>query len=212
METRNTIWGVIFDKAARHVAANKMGKLVRQGVELTAGCFLGALVIFPDQTSSLLWEGVIAGNYAAPKFVLMTGLFFQRKTVFRIFRKAYFWVKAKRAEKVEDKFMDKIPVAELTDYLIRNRHFRREGINGVRATFGLNMERYNSLAGRLEANGVLVRGTNNGRILADSWTRQTLFDYLGGYYKSEHLIPRFKITRINGAGKIRLEKSQLVAV
>lgn len=209
METRNTILGVIFDKAARHIAANKAGKLVRQGVELSIGLFLGALVIVPDQTVGLIQAGFEAGNYAAPKFFLMTIAFFNRKSIVRILRKVYFFVKAKRAEKLEDKFLDKIPVAELTDYLIRNRHFRREGVNGVRATFGLNMERYNALAKRLEANEVLVRGVNNGRILADHWSRQSLFDYLSGYYESADMIPRFKITRINGGGKVRLEANAI---
>lgn len=198
------ILSILTDKIALHIAANKTGKLCRQLLELFIGLTIGAVIISPDFVSGLFWAAISAYNFAFIKSIFLMGVFFKRKSVIRFFRSTYFFAKKRRAENLEEKFLDNIPIPELTDYLIRNRHFRREGVNGVRMTFGLNMERYNKLAKNLEDSGVLVRGTNNGRILDAHWSRQSLFDFLSGYYESADMIPRFTINRIRG-GKVRLD-------
>ncbi len=176
-----------------------MLKITKKLFELIAGLFLGVVLVAPDMAFSHVQKLVTLENYAIVKLLFGLGVFFYRKSILRRFRAA----RQARYEG-EEKLLDNIPVAELTDYLVRNKHFKREGENGVRETFGLNMERFNNLAKKLEENQVLVRGENNGRILAPHWSRQTLFDYLSGEKKSVDLEPRFTVHRIGG--KVRLDR------
>ena len=134
-------------------------------------------------------------------------VFFGRKAIIRAIRRVGRFFEKRKAIVNDEKLIDDIPVAELVDYMLRNKRFKREGINGVRATFGLNMEKFNHLAKKLEENQVLVRGENNGRVLAGNWSRQALIDYLSGQKHSSNLQPRFTIHRIGG-GKVRLMKDQ----
>lgn len=209
---KKTILGVFAEKLTDHVAAHRVGQLARQAAELTAGLILGALVVAPDPIINFLSETLKSSNFAVPKFATVMILFYCRKTIVRVIRTVARQSTVNKAIKAEEKLIDNIPTAELVDYLIRNKHFKREGANGVRATFGLNMEKFNALAAKLEKNGVLVRGENNGRILAPTWSRQSLFDYLAGKEKSADLAPRFKICRIGAGAKIRLDKPEIARV
>jgi len=214
METQKTsIAMVLAQKLANHIATHSVRQLLWQLVELAVGVFFGALLISPDGTLELIRSGLTYSDYAPLKIMAVMALFFHRKTIIKKVRLYTNKTVAKHVQKdvnkSGEKLIDNIPVTELVDYLVRNNHFRREGVNGVRSTFGLNMEKFNALAKKLEENGVLIRGENNGRILDDKWSRQSLIDYLSGVQKSIDLIPRFRIHRIGG--KIRLDKNEIMA-
>lgn len=206
---KQTITGILKDKITRHLAAHRAGQLARQAAELAAGGLFGAIVVSPDQVFNFLFETLKTQDFAPIKFCGVFFLFYFRKNIIRAIRSFRRDQAIKKMVQEREHLLDNIPAIELVDYLMRNRHFRREGVNGVRTTFGLTMERFNALAQKLESNGVLVRGPNNGRILADHWTRQTLFDYLSGNAKSADMMPRFTITRIGSGGKVRMDKNQL---
>lgn len=203
--------GVLADKFVGHVQSHKFSQLFWQFLELAAGLFLGALLVAPTQILAGLEYVAKIEDFAVPKVVVFSFLFFGRKTIVREFKRLGRFFENRKAVANQEKMIDNIPVPELVDYMLRTKHFKREGMNGVRATFGLNMEKFNRLAKKLEENKVLVRGENNGRILDGHWSRQALIDYLSGEKRSADLQPRFTIHRIGG-GKVRLMKDQFQAV
>lgn len=207
MQKSPSLLGVIKTKIVGHVQNHKASQLFKQAVELAAGVFLGALFIAPAEIMAGAEFLLKTNDYALPKMVGVMTVFFGRKSIIRTIKGMSKYFERKKAVKNQEKLIDDIPVAELVDYMLRNKHFKREGMNGVRATFGLNMEKFNRLAKKLEENKVLVRGENNGRIVAGHWSRQALVDYLSGEEKSVDLLPRFTIHRIGG-GKVRLMKDQ----
>lgn len=207
-----TIIGTVKTKVASYLANHSAGQIFKGVIELICGGILGALMINPDPIINWAVQGLQNSNYAIPKAGLVMAAFFYRRWIFRVFRAFRRTAKVQKAIKAEDKLIDNIPVPELVDYLMRNKKFTREGVNGVRATFGFSMDKFNALAKRLEENGVLVRGENNGRVLADNWSRQTLIDYLSGSKKSADLIPRFKIYRIGANAKVRLDRPEIPAL
>lgn len=201
--------GVIKNKIVAYVDDHKASQLFKQVVELLAGVFIGAIFVAPAQIMESTEFLLKTNDFALPKMVGVMILFFGRKFIFSYVKKTRQSLHIKKAMLSEESFIDDIPVAELVDYMLRNKHFKREGVNGVRATFGLNMEKFNRLAKKLEENKVLVRGENNGRILAGHWSRQALVDYLSGEKKSVDLLPRFTIHRIGANNKVRLMKPEL---
>lgn len=202
---RHTLAGVLSDKLIAYVRVNKTGRILRKLAEVVAALILGVLVLYPAEVLAAIDSLLKLNNFAVPKVTVVAAAFLGRKSIIRMFKRCAKFVHSFSLQ--HEKLLDGIPVAELTDYLIRNKHFRREGINGVRATFNLNMEKFNHLASKLEENGVLVRGENNGRILASHWSLQSLNEYLSGSEKSKDLTPRFIIHRIGG--KIRLDKTEM---
>jgi len=206
MQTIDTpsFWKIIFAKILLHIHSHKLTQLIKQCVGLIIGIFIGAAIVVPEITFEALKWMATTRSYAFPKLAMVFTLFFYRKNLMRFFRR----LTRKSPVIRQEKLIDNIPVSELTDYLIRNKHFKREGVNGVRATFGLNMEKFNRLANKLEENGVLTRGENNGRFLSERWTRQTLIDFLSQTEKSETMVPWLRIHKIGG--KVRLEKQELM--
>lgn len=206
-ETHATLGEVLGEKIVAWVRLNKASRLFRKGLELIAGVFLGGLVIAPAQVAGGFMNLLKMNDFVVLKVTVILTVFFGRRAIIRLFRRCSKHVQnLSRGE--DEKLLDAVPVPELVDYLMRNKHFKREGINGVRATFGLNMERYNRLAQKLEENGVLTRGENNSRILSDRWSRQSLIDYMSGVEHSKDLEPRFRITRIGPNAKIRLDRNE----
>lgn len=201
--------GVLMAKLAGYVKEHKASELFGQLLELTAGLFLGSLLVAPTQIMAGAEYLLKIEDFAIPKVVGFAILFFGRKAIFRTFKRVGRFFEKRKAIINDEKMIDSIPVAELVDYMLRNKHFKREGVNGVRATFGLNMERFNRLAKKLEENKVLVRGENNGRILDGKWSRQALIDYLSGEKRSADLQPRFTIHRIGAGNKVRLMREEL---
>lgn len=212
MQTLNespTLSGVVKVKVTRYIQKHKTKQLFGQALELIGGGLIGATLIAPNQLLSFGEFLLKTNNFAIPKVVVGLVIFFGRKSIIRKFL-LYFsriWPVVDDGEKL----LDDIPVTELVDYLLRNKHFKREGINGVRETFGLNMERFNRLAKKLEETKVLTRGENNSRILESSWSRQALIDYLSGEEKSTDLKPRFTINRIGSNHKTRLMRDEIPA-
>lgn len=203
--------GVIKNKIVAHIETHKASQLFKQALELMAGVFIGAIFVAPTQIMEGAEFLLKTNDFAVPKVVGVMIAFFGRKAILRNIKRAGRFFEKRKAIINDERLIDDIPVAELVDYMLRNKHFKREGINGVRATFGLNMEKFNRLAKKLEENQVLVRGENNGRILAGHWSRQALIDYLSGEKKSVDLLPRFTIHRIGANNKVRLMKPELIA-
>lgn len=207
-----TLRGVLWGKFVDHAKAHKMGQLTRQGVELVAGLVVGAAIIAPHQMSELGSYILTVGDYVIPRVVLVTGLFFTRKKIMKAYKRFKRHAETQEAIENEEALIDGIPVNELVDYMVRNKKFKREGVNGVRTTFGLSMEKFNRLAKKLEEMDVLVRAENNGRVLNTKWSRQALVDYLSGEEKSEDLAPRITIRKINNDGKMRLMAAEIKGV
>lgn len=207
-----TLASVLAAKLVGHVQNHKFSELFWQLSELILGLFFGALLVAPTQILSSIEYVLKIESYAVPKLVGFTILFFGRKTIFRTLKRIGRFFEKRKAVINDEKMIDNIPVPELVDYMLRNKHFKREGVNGVRATFGLNMDKFNRLAKKLEENKVLVRGENNGRILDGKWSRQALIDYLSGEKHSTNLQPRFTIHRIGAGHKVRLMREELASV
>lgn len=206
-----TLKTALWLKIVNFVYRNSPAQLARKAGELFLGGFLGALALKPSQIIDFVSVGLKAQNYATVKMAVMLVLFFNRKYIFRFLAKKYQSFSANLQVEGKEKLVFGIPISELADYLMRNRHFKREGINGVRSTFGLNMEKFNLLASGLESAGVLCRGDNNARFLKPEWTRQTLVDFLGQNEKSKNIKPIIKITRIGQNEKIRLSTQEIAA-
>lgn len=208
-DPRPTLAGVIADKVIAYVRANRTGRILKKGLEIITALILGVLALYPAEVLAAIDSLLKLNNFAVPKVTVVAAAFLGRKSIIRMFKRCAKFVHSFSLQ--HEKLLDGIPVAELTDYLIRNKHFKREGVNGVRETFGLSMERFNKLAAKLEENGVLIRGENNGRILDTKWSRQTLIDYLSGTEKSVDMQPHFKIHRIGVGAKIRLDREEFAA-
>jgi hypothetical protein len=209
---KQTIGGVIAEKIAGHIRAHKFTDLLKQAVELIAGLFIGAVFAAPGHVLAAFEWMITTHGYVIPKVVGVMMLFFYRKSFVKIYSKAkrHFAKRASASEK--EKLIDGIPVSELADYLIRNTNFKREGVNGVRETFGLNMEKFNRLAQNLERRKVLKRGESNMRILDGRWSRQALIDFLGQSEKSGEAESWFRVFKINDeTAKVRLDKHEIAA-
>lgn len=201
---RPTLVGVLVEKLIVYVRANKSGRILRKLAEVVTALILGVLVLYPAEVLAALDSLLKLNNFAIPKVSGVAVAFLGRRSIIRMFKRCAKFVHSFSLQ--HEKLLDGIPVVELSDYMIRNKHFKREGVNGVRETFGLNMQKFNKLAARLEENGVLVRGENNGRVLDAKWSRQTLIDYLSGTEKSVEMQPHFKIHRIGVGAKVRLDR------
>ena len=213
METNTnptTIKNVFQGKILQFIANNTMGSLAKKLAELCVGLVLGAFIFRPAVVGSFILETLKTEDYAIPKVLGFITIFYCRKLIYKIPGKAR---NVKRKIDVHfaeaHKQLDGIPVDELADYLIRNKNFRREGINGARQTFGLRMEKYNQLAKKLEEHGVLVRGENNLRVLSPKWSRQALMDFLSQSESSKTMGPWFRIHRIGANAKVRLDRQEI---
>lgn len=211
MQPAPTLSGAIAAKVAGHVQNHKASQLLKQVAELLCGLLVGALLVKPVQVMAGIEYLLKIESFAIPKVMGFFILFFGRKAIMRNVRRIGRFFEKRKAALNDEQLLDGIPVSEMVDYLLRNKHFKREGVNGVRATFGLNMERFNRLAKKLEENKVLVRGENNGRMLDGHWSRQALIDYLSGEERSIDLQPRFTIHRIGESNKVRLMKEEMPA-
>lgn len=211
-----TLGGVLAEKVIGHIKNNNIKTLSLQAAELFFGAFLGSLLVAPNQIMAGVENLLKTQDFALPKFVGFAILFWGRKFIFRTikgliraFQRIGRRIETQKAIQNDEPLLDGIPVPELVDYLLRNKKFKREGVNGVRQTFGLNMERFNRLAKNLEEVKVLIRGENNGRELDGAWSRQALIDHLSGERKSSELKPRFVIKRIGDNHKQRLMRNEL---
>ena len=208
-EYKNTIGTVIAAKIASYIENHNFTQILFALVELITGIFIGAVILEPNIAANGFAWMVTTRNFAIPKMLLFVTAFFYRKNIFRFAKKTFRFLRNFHKPNIDEKLIDNIPVSELTDYLIRNRHFKREGINGVRATFGLNMEKFNQLAIKLEEAGVLERGENNGRFLSDRWSRQSLIDFLSQTEDSQKILPLLRIHQIGSNAKVRLDRKEI---
>lgn len=203
---KSTLRDALTEKLVEHIRDRKPGQLLKQVIELFAGLLVGAVVVAPHQMSELGIFLLSANEYVLPKVVLFVGFFFLRKRIRRLFRRIKRNSEREKVE-AEDSLIENIPVRELADYLMRNKNFKREGTNGVRETFGLNMEKFNKLAALLERKKILTRGENNMRVLDGRWSRQALIDYLA---QEEAGDGWFRIFKINDpAAKVRLDNTEI---
>jgi len=211
---QTTFRGIVWGKFLRFIENNTVTSIAQKLTELFLGLFLGVLLFKPDAVANAALTMLKMQNFALPKIMAGLIIIYGRKFVYKIpgkIRKFRIVLAQANVQKMHNPVIDGIPIDELADHLIRNGHFRREGINGVRATFGLRMEKFNALAGRLEANGVLVRGENNLRVLAPKWSRQALIDFLSQTDKSKNMTPWFRVHRIGEGAKIRLDRQEITA-
>lgn len=205
---RDSVGSVIGEKIIDHLRAHSLAQVGFQLTEVAAAVLIAWVLIDP-QTGLHAAHGIIAaGNYALPKMVGAFAAVRYRREAWQLAKRA--WRKVSSQSPADEKLVFGIPAIELTDYIVRNRHFRREGANGVRATFGLNMDKFNALAGELESAGVLERGENNGRVLAAQWSRQALLDFFG-QQDSRKLSSWFRIHTFQASDetKVRLDREEI---
>ncbi|TXH08070.1 MAG: hypothetical protein E6R04_11640 [Spirochaetes bacterium] len=206
--TKQTLRGVFWNKFLRFIEKNSIGYLAKKTVELLLGGLIGAMLVKPDIVINFISEVVKTHDFAVPKIAAGILIIFSRKLFYRIPGKIRKFRKKLINQTGEaNKLIDGVPVPELADYLVRNKNFRREGVNGARETFGLNMKKFNVLAGKLEKAGILLRGENNMRILAPRWSRQALIDFLAQEKIDSGWFRVFKIG--DPTVKIRLDRQEI---
>lgn len=211
-EYKQTIRSVISGKLLKFIADNSIGSLLKKTAELILGMVFGAFIFRPAMIIDFIRETLIMQDYAVPKIMAGFLIFYCRKLLYKIPGKIRRLKKKFENHSIEvSKMVDGIPVDELADYLVRNGNFRREGVNGVRETFGLRMDKFNRLAGKLEQNGVLIRGENNLRKLAPKWSRQALIDFLSQSESSKVMTPWVRVHRIGENAKIRLDRQEILS-
>jgi len=198
---RETIGGVIGGKMIEHLKENSISKVSFQLFEIGGGLMLAWVLIDPHGGISAAVSIASAGGYALPKIVGAFAAVKSRKACWRACKRAARY--ARRRSVKAEKIICGIPASELVDYLVRNKHFRREGANGVRETFGLGMQTFNSLAATLEDAEILERGENNGRVLGERWSRQALADFFNQKSGLRSWL------RVRGGEKIRLDSDEI---
>jgi len=204
-----TITGAVSERIAGYIRGHKFTDIIKKTAELISGLFIGVALLTPDHvTESLLWCATVR-NGAIPKLVVVMSLFFYRRAIARFISRLFRWAHARDLARQKEKLIDGIPVSELADYLIRNGNLKREGVNGARETFGINMDRFNRLANNLERLHILERGENNMRILAGRWSRQALIDCLSQSESSGAAEPWFRVFRVGEAAKVRLDRHEI---
>lgn len=200
----SSLISVLWQKVVAYVERKKTVYLFRKAMELIAGLTIGFIIIKPYAVLNFILSIIQYQNFALPKLSLGIAIIFSRKAAFRFFRK----IQRKELGLDQEKLIEGIPVAELADYLIRNGNLRREGINGVRATFGIaNMEKFNRLASNLERRKILTRGDNNMRVLSGRWSRQALIDFMA-QPENENW---FRVHRIGEGNKVRLDRKEILS-
>jgi hypothetical protein len=202
---------IFFSKIISHLKNHTMRQLLKQLLLAFGGIITGALLVAPTQTIAVLEYVFTTHEYIASKIALVALGFIYRKTVIRFFRRVQKLSHKRQIMQDQEKLIDGIPVSELADYLIRNGNFKREGINGVRATFGIyNMDRFNRLANNLEQRKILKRGENNMRVLEGTWSRQALVDFLSQSEDSGKEMQYFRVHRVGDNAKVRLNKEEIL--
>jgi hypothetical protein len=212
MENTQTITGAVASKISSYIASHKFTEIIKKTAELFCGFFTGVALLAPDSVSeAMLWCATVRNN-AIPKVVVIMCLFFYRRQIARFIARLFRWAHARDIARNKERLIDGIPVSELADYLIRNGNLKREGVNGARETFGLNMERFNRLANNLERLRILERGESNMRVLSGRWSRQALIDCLSQSNDSRSADPWFRIFKVGGGEKIRLDKTEIAQI
>jgi hypothetical protein len=210
MENHETIATVFAEKLTGYIRGHKFADLIKKVAELAAGFFIGVAILAPGHVIDGLWWMATARNGAILEAIAIMSLFFRRRAISRIFGRLVRFAHKRGIMAAKERLIDGIPISELVDYLIRNGNLKREGANGARETFGLNMDRFNRLANNLERLHILERGENNMRMLAGRWSRQALIDCLGQSESSGSAEPWFRILRIGDpSAKVRLDKEEI---
>lgn len=216
-QTQNTIYpkmtlrSVFWIKFIRSVEQNKTTYLFKKALEFLVGLSIGFMLYKPMAVLDIATKVLSFQEFVIIKIFLGVSLFFMRKRIVTFYKKVSRWVRNRKVSKSKEALIDGVPVSELVDYLFRNNNFKREGVNGARETFGLNMDRYNRLAQALEDKNVLVRGENNMRVLSKSWSRQSLIDFLSENPKSQQMKSYFRVIKINDpSAKVRLNKDEIM--
>lgn len=206
-----TILGAFKKKFANYLYETPLKQIFYRFLYLCFGVGIGVAIVFPSAMVAFLENGFAFKNYVLPKLALWCVLFAYWRHLLSAPRKTRVLFNRMKRKLTKEKTIDGIPAMELADYLIRNKSFKREGLNGARETFGLSMKKYNRIAQNLEKTGVLVRGDNNSRVLDETWTRQTLVDFLKYSRDSRELSKKVNIVnRLTANPKIRLAKQELV--
>ncbi len=211
-QINQTFGEVVGGKIIAHIRDRKAKHLLKEIAELIIGLFLGAAIIAPQKVIVTLINIFSYNGFVIMKVIVTLAIFFYRKSIIRLFKKVRkFHMKHQIVE--TDKLIDGIPVHELADYLIRNNNFKREGINGVRETFGISsMEKFNRLANNLEYKKILKRGENNMRVLDGRWSRQALIDFLSQSKDSGDGENWFRVFKINAPqAKLRFDKKEILS-
>lgn len=174
-----TITAAIKIKMTNYVHQNKMSKIFKGLRTVCYGVLCGFFLMMPSVVIKGAHMAVTANDYSLLKFLAGFILVTKFSLLAKYIRKIRIETKKYRMKRAHPRnLIMGIPAEELVEYLIVNRHFKREGSNGVKQSFGLSIRRYSKLAETLEQNGILERGDNNSRILKNGWTRQSLLDYL----------------------------------
>ena len=197
--------GIFAEKLANHIRETPARKLARQMSGIFTFFLISFVVISPRSAGLLAWWCFSAGGFIVAKIAIAWGVWRFRRKIAYFPRRVRNW-RARRANR--GKTIDGVPIAELVDYLVRNKAFKREGVNGALATFSLSMDRFNLLAKNLEKSGVLERGENNSRVLAGRWSRQSLVDFFEGKKKSSELLGGW--VRIRSGEKVRRDNSEIL--
>ena len=200
----HSLRSIFAEKSGAYIRKTPVLRLFKQSLGLLIFALISIILISPAAGRSIVWFVASGGGAIVPKIALAW-------CVVRFWRRIVYFPRRVRnaVQRLRNRqnTIDGIPVGELVDYLVRNQHFKREGVNGVRATFGLNMEKFNRLAANLEKSGVLKRGENNSRVLGDRWNRQTLFDLLDGKKRSSEVSGG--LFKVRGIEKVRVDNAEI---
>lgn len=163
----NTISKIILRKVFSAIEAQPLAAILMRSLLFFAACTVSLCVLYPlaaQQAFSAIttWHGgAIVKTFFI--FVLTFNLSKIGKLAIQSIKNAQ---KAKEIETADN--IEWIPTAELLDHLFQLQTFKREDIE---KKFGIPRNRYSTLAARLEAIEVLVRGPNNSRVLNEEYSR-----------------------------------------
>lgn len=192
---RRTIGTILRAKFLDGVEKSTFRQLFIEVLEWFAILIATALAIYPNGTADAAQAIFEFWNYALPKFLVFAILIKYRKEIRRAFRK----LKWKAAG--NQSMLCGLPKKEIVHFLFETGGFKLED---AKKTFGISRKNFDQLAKALEAQGVLVRGANNARVLnEEEFSRQEIYDML---LKAEKVSLLSRMFRLYQGGERRHEK------
>lgn len=184
MLQRSVYW-IIVNKVLDLISNAPLIQIIQGAMLFLLSLIIAFIMIYPNITINAIKYIYIYNNYTLPKISASFLIVYNFKYI-------YNYVKNIIPEKIDDEESDTIegiPVFELLDHLFEYKSFKRDDIE---KKFAVPRNRFTELAQRFEEMNILVRWSNNSRILNEDFSRQDIARIINWKTKASEIEMTFR--------------------
>lgn len=170
LETQKTLGSVAGQKIISTFEKSSVGKIL---------ALLGVAyaLAWPESAGAVACAIFSAKSYFLAKLIFAAFVIDRWRLILKIARKAARFLRRKFRKKTGAEEIEGVPIYEILHQLFFARNFKR---TEVIKKWAIPQTKFDALAKKLEALGVLIRGENNSRILNPDFSREQIAEILRG--------------------------------